>query len=271
MSDTVNVAIIGVGNCASSLVQGVQYYRDADPDEFVPGLMHVDLGGYHVRDINFTAAFDIDVAQGGPGPLARPSSRSPTTPSSWPTCPNLGVTVAARHDPRRPRQVPLRGHHQGARPDGRHRRHPARHQHPRGRELPAGRLRERHQVVRRADPARRLRVRELHPGVHRPRALLAGALPRARPPDRGRRHQEPGRRHHRAPPARPPDARARRASWPTPSQLNFGGNTDFLNMLERERLESKKISQDQRGHLDHGRRDRPRRTSTSARATTCRG
>ena len=56
----VRVAIVGVGNCASSFVQGVQYYRDADPAERVPGLMHVDLGGYHVRDIEFTAAFDID-------------------------------------------------------------------------------------------------------------------------------------------------------------------------------------------------------------------
>jgi myo-inositol-1-phosphate synthase len=58
--DKVRVAIIGVGNCASSFVQGVRYYRDADPREPVPGLMHVDLGGYHVRDIEFTAAFDID-------------------------------------------------------------------------------------------------------------------------------------------------------------------------------------------------------------------
>jgi myo-inositol-1-phosphate synthase len=56
----VRVAIIGVGNCASSFVQGVHYYRDADPRESVPGLMHVDLGGYHVRDIEFSAAFDID-------------------------------------------------------------------------------------------------------------------------------------------------------------------------------------------------------------------
>src|SRR4028119_2316791 len=53
-------AIIGVGNCASSFVQGVQYYAGADPSEQVPGLMHVDLGGYHVRDIEFSAAFDID-------------------------------------------------------------------------------------------------------------------------------------------------------------------------------------------------------------------
>ena len=57
---TINVAIIGVGNCASSLVQGVHYYRDATTESFVPGLMHVELGGYHVRDINFVAAFDIN-------------------------------------------------------------------------------------------------------------------------------------------------------------------------------------------------------------------
>jgi myo-inositol-1-phosphate synthase len=57
--DRVRVAIIGVGNCANSLVQGVEYYKDAPEDEFVPGLMHVNLGGYHVRDIEFTAAFDV--------------------------------------------------------------------------------------------------------------------------------------------------------------------------------------------------------------------
>ena len=56
----VRVAIVGVGNCANSLIQGVNYYADADPAEQVPGLMHVDLGGYHVRDVEFVAAFDID-------------------------------------------------------------------------------------------------------------------------------------------------------------------------------------------------------------------
>jgi myo-inositol-1-phosphate synthase len=63
--DKVRVAIVGVGNCASSFVQGVHYYRDADPAEQVPGLMHVDLGGYHVRDIEFTAAFDVDAEKVG--------------------------------------------------------------------------------------------------------------------------------------------------------------------------------------------------------------
>src|SRR6478736_207992 len=56
----VRVAVVGVGNCANSFIQGVSYYRDADPGEQVPGLMHVDLGGYHVRDVEFAAAFDID-------------------------------------------------------------------------------------------------------------------------------------------------------------------------------------------------------------------
>ena len=63
--DKVRVAIVGVGNCASAFVQGVQYYRDADPTKRVPGLMHVELGGYHVRDIEFTAAFDIDSTKVG--------------------------------------------------------------------------------------------------------------------------------------------------------------------------------------------------------------
>ncbi|GAA1366760.1 MULTISPECIES: inositol-3-phosphate synthase [Catellatospora] len=62
---SVRVAIVGVGNCASSLVQGVEYYRDADPSERVPGLMHVDFGGYHVRDVEFVAAFDVDAKKVG--------------------------------------------------------------------------------------------------------------------------------------------------------------------------------------------------------------
>lgn len=57
--DKVRVAIIGVGNCANSLLQGVEYYKNAKVEEFVPGLMHVDLGGYHISDIEFTAAFDV--------------------------------------------------------------------------------------------------------------------------------------------------------------------------------------------------------------------
>ncbi|MDQ1396550.1 MAG: myo-inositol-phosphate synthase [Acidimicrobiaceae bacterium] len=61
----IRVAIAGVGNCASSLVQGVEYYRNADPADSVPGLMHVNLGGYHVSDVDFVAAFDVDAAKVG--------------------------------------------------------------------------------------------------------------------------------------------------------------------------------------------------------------
>src|SRR5205809_2523509 len=62
---SVRVAIVGVGNCASSLVQGVEYYRDADPNERVPGLMHVTFGDYHVADVEFVAAFDVDAKKVG--------------------------------------------------------------------------------------------------------------------------------------------------------------------------------------------------------------
>lgn len=65
MKKTVRVAIAGVGNCASSLVQGVEYYRDADDSAEVPGLMHVRLGGYHVGDVEFVAAFDVDAMKVG--------------------------------------------------------------------------------------------------------------------------------------------------------------------------------------------------------------
>jgi myo-inositol-1-phosphate synthase len=65
MSSKIRVAIAGVGNCASSLLQGVEYYRHADPAESVPGLMHVSLGGYHVGDVEFVAAFDVDAAKVG--------------------------------------------------------------------------------------------------------------------------------------------------------------------------------------------------------------
>ena len=64
-STDVRVAIVGVGNCASSLVQGVEYYKDADPNSSVPGLMHVMLGAYHVRDVKFVAAFDVDAKKVG--------------------------------------------------------------------------------------------------------------------------------------------------------------------------------------------------------------
>jgi myo-inositol-1-phosphate synthase len=64
-SGKIRVAIVGVGNCAASLVQGVHFYRDADPNQKVPGLMHVSFGPYHVSDIEFVAAFDVDAKKVG--------------------------------------------------------------------------------------------------------------------------------------------------------------------------------------------------------------
>src|SRR5665811_1872784 len=62
---SIRVAIVGVGNCASSLVQGVHFYADADPQSVVPGLMHVKFGPYHISDIEFVAAFDVDAKKVG--------------------------------------------------------------------------------------------------------------------------------------------------------------------------------------------------------------
>ncbi|GIW04178.1 MAG: hypothetical protein KatS3mg059_0798 [Thermomicrobiales bacterium] len=87
------VAIIGVGNCASALVQGVQYYRNAPVDQFVPGLMHVELGGYHVGDIEFTAAFDIDVNKVGKD-LSEAIFTAPNNTIKFADVPHLGVPVA---------------------------------------------------------------------------------------------------------------------------------------------------------------------------------
>jgi myo-inositol-1-phosphate synthase len=91
--EKVRVAIIGVGNCANSLLQGVEYYKDASPDEFVPGLMHVDLGGYHVRDIEFTAAFDVTKAKVGKD-LADAIWAEPNDTIKFASVPKTGITVS---------------------------------------------------------------------------------------------------------------------------------------------------------------------------------
>ncbi len=88
----VRVAIIGVGNCASALVQGVHYYRDAKPDDFVPGLMHVNLGGYHIHDIEFSAAFDIDQNKVGKD-LSEAIYTPPNNTYRFADVPQLGVPV----------------------------------------------------------------------------------------------------------------------------------------------------------------------------------
>src|SRR5437868_427643 len=91
-SKKVRVAIVGVGNCASSLVQGVEFYKNATEDETVPGLMHVNLGGYHIRDIEFTAAFDINQTKVGRD-LAEAIFAEPNNTYKFAGVPPLGVKV----------------------------------------------------------------------------------------------------------------------------------------------------------------------------------
>ena len=92
MARKVRVAIVGVGNCASSLVQGVQYYRDAPEDSFIPGLMHPELGGYHIRDIEFSAAFDIDTNKVGKD-LSEAIFTEPNNTVKFADVPHLDVPV----------------------------------------------------------------------------------------------------------------------------------------------------------------------------------
>jgi len=93
MSKKIRVAIIGVGNCASSLLQGVQFYRNARETEFVPGLMHVNLGGYHIRDIEFSAAFDVNHSKVGKD-LSQAIFAEPNNTIKFSDVPELGVKVS---------------------------------------------------------------------------------------------------------------------------------------------------------------------------------
>jgi myo-inositol-1-phosphate synthase len=93
---SVRVAIVGVGNCATSLIQGVEYYKDADPDGTVPGLMHVMFGDYHVRDVQFVAAFDVDAKKVG-FDLADATQASENNTIRIIDVPPTGVTVQRGH------------------------------------------------------------------------------------------------------------------------------------------------------------------------------
>ena len=236
----IRVAIVGVGNCASSLVQGRYYYEDAKEDDFVPGLMHVNLGGYHVRDIEFVAAFDIDKNKVGKD-LSEAIYTKPNNTYVFQQVQNLGVKVE-----------------RGMTHDGL------------GKYLS--------QVIEKApgptaDIVQILKEREVDVMVsylpvgseeatkwYVEQALRAGvgfinAIPVfiGREPYWQRRFAEEGL------PVIGDDIKSqvgatiahrvltrlfmdRGVRLDRTYQLNFGGNTDFLNMLERERLESKKIS-----------------------------
>jgi myo-inositol-1-phosphate synthase len=93
---SVRVAIVGVGNCATSLIQGVEYYKDADPDGTVPGLMHVMFGDYHVKDVEFVAAFDVDAKKVG-FDLSEATQASENNTIKIADVPPLGVVVQRGH------------------------------------------------------------------------------------------------------------------------------------------------------------------------------
>jgi myo-inositol-1-phosphate synthase len=92
----VRIAIVGLGNCASSLVQGLEYYKDADPADRVPGLMHVELGGYHIRDVKVVAAFDVDAKKVGRD-VSEAIFTEPNNTIKFADVPPLGVTVQKGH------------------------------------------------------------------------------------------------------------------------------------------------------------------------------
>ena len=259
--EKVRVAIVGVGNCANSFIQGVHYYKDADPAEEVPGLMHVDLGGYHVQRRRVRRRLRHRLREGRQGPLRGDLVGAERHDQVRRRAGDRGQG-RARHDPRRPRQVPQRENHQSPRGNRRRRRHPQGDEGGRAGLLPAGRLRGGDQVVRRAGAQGRRRLRQLPARLHRPRGLLGQALPGGRAADHRRRHQVPGRGDDRPPPARPAlprPRRARRAHLAAQRRRQHG-------LLQHARARAARLEEDledQRGHLDHGpraaRRPGPRR------------
>lgn len=236
----VRVAIIGVGNCASSLVQGVQYYRDANADDFVPGLMHVDLGGYHVRDIEFTAAFDIDINKVGKD-LSAAMFTEPNNTIKFADVPHLGVPVyrGMTHDGLGKYLSEIITKAPGATADV------------------AGILRETEtDVVISYLPV----GSEMATKWYVEQILEAGcAFVNCIPVFIAKSEYWQKRFIDRGVPIIGDDIKSQVGATITHRvltrlfadrgvridrtyQLNFGGNTDFLNMLERERLHSKKIS-----------------------------
>ena len=249
---TIRVAIAGVGNCASSLVQGVEYYRDADPTETVPGLMHVVLGGYHVGDLEFVAAFDVDAAKVGTD-LGKAIFAGQNNTIRFASVGELGSHRAAGPDPGRVRQVlPRDGRGVAGRAHRRRRRPPAVPGRRAG-QLPAGGLGTGPALLRPGLPRRRRGVRQRHPGVHRLRPRVGPPVPPAGLPIVGDdiKSQVGSTIVHRILTRLFED---RGLALDHTYQLNVGGNMDFKNMLERDRLESKKVSKTQAvtSQIEHG-------------------
>ena len=194
----VRIAIVGVGNCASSLVQGLEYYKDADDGARVPGLMHVRFGPYHISDVEVVAAFDVDAKKVGCD-LAEAINASENNTIKIAEVPPTGVTVQ-----RGPTMDGLGEYYREIITES---------------DEPAvdvaGALREAgadvlvsylpvgfgagRPLLRPVRDRRARRLRERAAGVHRLRPAVGREVHRGRRPDHRRRHQVPGRRHHHAP------------------------------------------------------------------------
>jgi len=238
--DRVRVALIGVGNCANSLLQGVEYYKDAPDDQFVPGLMHVNLGGYHVRDVEFTAAFDVTTDKVGED-LADAIWAHPNDTIKFADVPQTGVKVSRgmTHDGlgKYISQVVTKA--EGETSDV------------------VGILRDTKTdvVVNYLPVGSEMATKWYTEQVLEAGCAMVNCMPVfiAREPYWQRRFEEKGvpiigddiksqvgaTITHRVLTSL---FRERGVRLDKTMQLNVGGNSDFLNMLERERLESKKIS-----------------------------
>jgi myo-inositol-1-phosphate synthase len=236
----IRVAIVGVGNCASSLVQGRQYYKDARQGDFIPGLMHVNLGGYHIRDIEFVAAFDVDKEKVGKD-LSEAIFSGQNNTFKFADVPTTGVTVdrGMTHDGLGKYLSQVIEKAPGPTADV------------------VGILKERNvDVVVSYLPVGSEEATKWYVE----QALQAGVgFVNAIPVFIGREPYWQRRFAERGLPVIGDDIKSQVGATITHRvltrlfmdrgvridrmyQLNFGGNTDFLNMLERERLESKKIS-----------------------------
>ena len=242
-SGKIRVGIIGVGNCASSLVQGVQFYRDANEDQFVPGLMHVNIGGYHVRDIEFSAAFDINTTKVGRD-LGEAVFAEPNNTARFADVPRLGVKVRRGMT------------HDGL---GKYLKRVIKKA-PGPTDDIVGTLRRTHTdvVVSYLPVGSEMATKWYIEQILEAGCAFVNCIPvfiasqkywQRRFKERGLpiigddiKSQVGATIAHRV---LTNLFRERGVRLDRTYQLNFGGNTDFLNMLERDRLESKKISKTQ--------------------------